>query len=99
MLTDDIPEESEQGGEELWPLPGKSPAMLRVHNIPKKVHTVADIFPLYFERQSKETHSICFSSCETEENAGKTLLTISISLQISSDAKNTNDLSQVNSWM
>ncbi len=73
MLADDATEGRKLGGEELWPLPGKSPAKLRVHNIPKKVHTVPGIFPLYFERHSKATHSICFCSCETEENASETL--------------------------
>lgn len=66
-------EGKKQGGEELWPLPGKSPAMLSVHNIPKKVHSGPDVFPLYFECHSKATHSICFCSCETEHNESETL--------------------------
>lgn len=71
--VDDATKGRKHGGEELWPLPGKSPAMLRVHNIPKKVHIVCGIFPLYFERHSKATHLICFCSCETGESGGETL--------------------------
>lgn len=50
----------------------KNPAQLRVHNIPKKVHSGLNSFPLYFEWLSKTTHSICLCSCGTEDNVSLT---------------------------
>lgn len=39
-----------------------------MNNIPKKVHSGLNSFPLYFEWLSNATHSICFYSCGAEDN-------------------------------
>lgn len=87
-----------QGGEELWPLPGKSPAMLRVHNISKKVHSGADIFPPFFLSGIQKQHIQSVSEVMGLNRMwARHFATISIGLQTSSAAKNNKWSSQVNS--